>query len=229
MLNRRAQLKRFRLVTYIVISLAAVITVRLFYFSIINRDNAFEQMEEESLEKKTVRALRGRILSANGKVLVESRRLLKLVLSHRIQSHQLSTYLAILEKELGLKRRDLMIKISRMSQSEDVILHENLSLDQMKKFVKVFGVNRDLRIKMSFSRKTLVKDIKNKLGKVKLVDGNYVGVSGFEKVYNEQLRGQDLIYETLVDKSGDVILKTFNEVQKLQTGQDIFLKEEEWP
>ena len=229
MLNRRAQLKRFRLVTYIAISLAAVITVRLFYFSIINRDNAFEQMEEESLEKKTVRALRGRILSANGKVLVESRRLLKLVLSHRIQSHQLSTYLAILEKELGLKRRDLMIKISRMSQSEDVILHENLSLDQMKKFVKVFGVNRDLFIKMSFSRKTLVKDIKNKLGKVKLVDGNYVGVSGFEKVYNEQLRGQDLIYETLVDKSGDVILKTFNEVQKLQTGQDIFLKEEEWP
>ena len=107
-----------------------------------------------------------------------------------------------------------MIKISRMSQSEDVILHENLSLDQMKKFVKVFGVNRDLLIKMSFSRKTLVKDFKNKLGKVKLVDGNYVGVSGFEKVYNEQLRGQDLIYETLVDKSGDVILKTFNEVQK---------------
>ncbi|MCH2206451.1 MAG: hypothetical protein MK132_11335 [Lentisphaerales bacterium] len=186
-------------------------------------------MEQESLEKKTVRALRGRILSADGKVLVESNRQLKLILSHRIQSHQLSAYLAILEKEIGLKRRDLMIKISRMSQSENVVLHENLSLDQMKKFVKVFGVNRDLFIKMSFSRKKMVKDRKNMIGEVQLVDGNYVGVSGLEKKYNQQLRGQDLVYETLVDKRGDVILKTFNEIQKLQTGQDIFLKEEEWP
>lgn len=224
-----AQLKRFRLVTKIAIGLAAVISVRLFYFSIINRSSAFDQMEQESLEKKTVKALRGRILSAEGKVLVESRRFGQLILSSRVQSHQLSAYLMILEKELGLKRRDVMIRVSRAKDSEDILLKDKMTLDEMKKFADIFGVNKDLFIKMKFTREKLVKDKYGKLGKVELVDGNYVGVSGYERKYNQQLRGQDFIYETLVDKRGEVILKTFNEVQKLQSGQDIFLTEEEWP
>ena len=186
-------------------------------------------MEQESLEKRTVKALRGRILSADGEVLVESKRIGRLILSSHIHSHQLSAYLAILEKEMGFKRRDMMMKISRSKDSEDVVLKDVLSLDEMKKFAKVFGVSKDIFVQMSFSRKRLVKDRKGKLGSVKFIDGNYVGVSGYEKKYNEQLRGKDLIYETLVDKKGEVILKTFNEIQKLQTGQDIFLTEEEWP
>ena len=119
MMVRGAHFKRFQLITYIAIFWAAVITVRLFYFSIINRDNAFSQMEKESLEKKTVRALRGRILSADGTVLVQSKRVSRLVLSHRVQSHQLSAFLHILEKELNLNRRQMMIKIAKAKNKQD--------------------------------------------------------------------------------------------------------------
>jgi cell division protein FtsI/penicillin-binding protein 2 len=224
-----AHFKRFKFIMFFLTLWAAVITVRLFYFSIINREQALVQMEHESLERKTIRALRGRIMSVDGDVLVRSKHIAQLVLSHKIQSHQLSALLIILEKEMKIKRRDAMLKVFKAPARTDVILKENLSLQEITQFSKSLGVNSYLKIKMTFFREQLVKDKQGRFGETIFEAGNFVGVSGYEKKYNELLRGQDLIYEVMVDKRGEVILKTFNELQKQEQGKDVFLTEKEWP
>ncbi|MCM8535663.1 MAG: hypothetical protein NE334_06990 [Lentisphaeraceae bacterium] len=229
MTKGEAQLKRFRIITTIAILWATVLAVRLFYFSIINRETSLDKMESEGVERRTLRAMRGRILSADGQVLVESIRKSSLILSHRVQSHQLSGFLSILAKEMGFKRRDIMIKVGRTKDNKDIILKESMSLEDVKKFSQVFGVNPILFIKMSFERKVLTKKYKSKIGQVRKVDGQFVGVSGFEEKYDASLKGQDLIYEAMVDKRGKLIPETFSEIQKLISGKDVFLTEKEWP
>ena len=51
MQSPEAHYGRFRFIMLLVTLWATVITVRLFYFSIINRESAFVQMEDESLER----------------------------------------------------------------------------------------------------------------------------------------------------------------------------------
>jgi cell division protein FtsI/penicillin-binding protein 2 len=218
--------KRFRILLYIFVCWASVITVRLFYFSIINRESAFNKMEIESLEKGRVRAMRGRILSHDGKVLVSSRRVSNLCLKTNIDSDQLNGLVEILDKELKIMRRQVMVKLANCGNKKFISLKRDLSTKQIDDFSKLFLRNSTIFIKMEFKRGP---NNDPRIGEVALKDGVYVGTSGYEKKYDKLLRGQDLIYEVMVDKQNKVIDKTFNEISKMIPGQDVYLTKEEWP
>ena len=217
---------RFRILKTVFIIWASVIAVRLFYFSVINREVAFQKMETESLETGIIRAMRGRILTHDGKVLASTRRLSNLCLSTQIDSSQLNSLAEILDKELKIMRRQVMIRLANSGDKDFIILKKDLSTQEIEKVSNLFNRNKTIFVRMEFIRDYSADA---KVGAVELVDGAMVGVNGFEKKYDDLLRGQDLVYEVMVDRQNRVIEKTFNEKSELVPGQDVYLSEKEWP
>lgn len=217
--------QRFRFILIIFLLWAFVISGRLFYFSIINRESAFGKMETESQKRKRVRAMRGRILSHDGTVVASSRRISMLCMKTDIKPDQLNSLVEILYKELKIMRRQVMVTLANSGNEKFIVLRRNLTSSQIDVFSKFFVGNDYLYIKMDFKRD--VAGISP--GKIVLRDGVYVGVSGFEKKYDAILRGQDLIFEIMVDRQNREIEKTYNEISPLKTEQDVYLSKEEWP
>jgi len=217
---------RFNVVLSAILIWAVLLSVRLFYFSVIDREDSFSQMATESLEKGKIRAMRGRILSADGDVLAFSRRKTALHIKVDIGGSQLNNLVAILEKEMKLGRRQILMKLANSTRTDSVVIADNLSPKQIERFSRYFTRNSSVFLKMSFERIYNTKS--KKVGRTLVDDGQLRGISGFEEKYNEQLQGQDLIYEAMVDRQNRVIEKTYREISKMIPGRDIHLTEEEW-
>jgi len=215
--------RRFRLIIYIFGIWAAVITVRLFYFSIVNRDKAFDAMESESLEKRRIPAFRGSLYSASGVMLVKSIREADLCLNSQLEAHQLSGLLEILKKELGLSRALVMNKISVAPNLKAVVLKKNISQQEIERFARYFMRDKYLFVKMR-ERRENQKEAYRRYGR-RLESRLRL----FEKKYAERLSGSDLIYEAMLDKHGKILPKTYREIQAFKKGQDVYLTKEEWP
>lgn len=218
---------RFNIVLSAVLVWAVLLTVRLFYFSVVDRETSFSQMATESLEKGRIRAMRGRILSADGDVLAYSIRKTALHIRVDISGSQLNSLVEILEKEMKLARRRILMKLANAQNVSSVVIAENLSPEQIEKFSRYFTRNPSVFLKMSFERIYNTKS--SKLGRTVVENGQLKGISGYEEKYNSLLEGQDLIYEVMVDRQNKVIEKTYLEISRMTPGRDIHLTEEEWP
>ena len=218
---------RFNIILSAALIWAGLISIRLFYFTVSKRDAAFTKMNTESLEKGRIKAMRGRILSSEGEILAYSKRISTLNLKTDISSNMLNGLVEILEKELGLSRRQLLMKLSNANGKSSVVIADNLLAKEIEELSKYFSKNSDVFIKMNFERVYNARS--KKLGKTAVEDGEIVGISGFEAKYDHMLKGTDLVYEVMVDRQNQVIEKTFKEISKLKPGRDIHLTEEEWP
>lgn len=218
---------RFNIILSVALIWAGFLSVRLFYFSIIKREHSFTQMQSESQEKGRIRAMRGRILSADGDLLAYTQRITALHIRSNISSNQLNSLVEILEKEMGISRRKVLVKLANAGQEESVVIADNLNADFITRFSKYFTRNSAVFLKMNFKR--VYNSKSRKIGAVESIDGQLIGISGFEKKYDQLLKGQDLIYEVMVDRQNRVIEKTYTEVSKMTPGRDIHLTEEEWP
>ncbi|MCM8528410.1 MAG: hypothetical protein NE327_17940 [Lentisphaeraceae bacterium] len=217
---------RFNVLLAALLIWAGLLSIRLFYFTVINRSSAFSVMESESVEKGRIRAMRGRILSEDGKVLAYSKRTTSLNISTSISGDQLNSLVEILEKELRLPRRQVLVKMAN-AKGGAVTLAENLSSKEISRFSRYFAKNSSVFLKMDFERIYTVKS--GKLGRTAVEDGQLIGISGFESKYDDLLTGQDLVYEVMVDRQNKVIEKTYKEISKMEPGRDIHLSEKEWP
>lgn len=217
---------RFNVLLAALLIWAGLLSIRLFYFTVSNRDTAFSQMETESFEKGRIRAMRGRILSADGDVLAFTKRSTSLNIKTHISGSQLNSLVEILEKELKLPRRSILVKMAN-AQGSSVTLAENLGSKQIAQFSKYFAKNSSVFLKMSFER--IYNTRSRKLGVTANENGQLIGISGFEAKYDELLTGRDLVYEVMVDRQNKMIEKTYREVSNLEPGRDIHLTEKEWP
>ena len=218
---------RFNIVLSVVLIWAVLLTVRLFYFSVIDREDSFSQMASESLEKGRIRAMRGRILSADGDVLAYSRRKTSLHIKADINGSRLNSLVEILEKEMKLPRRKILMKLANSRKTTSVEIAADLKPDQIDRFGRYFTRNSSVFLKTSFERVYTSKS--KKIGRTVVEDGQLLGVSGYEEKYNNLLQGKDFIYEAMVDRQNKIIDKTFREISKMVPGRDIHLTEEEWP
>ena len=217
---------RFNVLLAALLIWAGLLSIRLFYFTVVNRTTSFSQMEIESLEKGRIRAMRGRILSAEGEVLAYSKRITSLNIKTSISGNQLNSLVEILEKELKLPRRNVLVKMAN-AKGSSVTLAENLSSKEITQFSRYFAKNSSVFLKMDFKRIYNAKS--KKIGQTAVDDGQQIGISGFESKYDDLLTGQDLVYEVMVDRQNKVIEKTYKEISKMVPGRDIHLTEKEWP
>ena len=208
---------------------AVLISGRLFYFMVVKREKSFTQMEKESLKKGRLRALRGSLLSPEGKVLAWSTRHTALYLKSGTEPGRIPVILSALEREFGFERRELIDSLRRADGQSEILLREDLSPDELNRVGEIFGKNGPLSVRTYFKRHRVRGRQGRRIGSLHIVDGSHRGLNGFEKKYDRQLRGSDLVYEVMVDRQGRVLEKTYHETSPLKRGEDIRLSREEWP
>lgn len=217
---------RFQILLLFLFLWATLISGRLLYFSIFVKAESQQQMEELSLEKGRIRAMRGSLLSADGKLLAYTVRQSSIHLKTSIDSNQLNNLLEILENEMGLSRRKILMKLAYANNAETIVIAENIDTEMISRFSENFTNNPALFVKMSFKRIYTTND--KRIGEVRLVDGQLEGISGYEKKYDQLLKGEDWLYEVMLDRRHQFIEKTFKEISPMKSGIDVHLSPQEW-
>lgn len=65
--------------------------------------------------------------------------------------------------------------------------------------------------------------LQREIGEVLQRHGVEIGISGYEKAHDGLLRGRPGIFRVMVDPHGEWLMETWEKVQEMQTGYDVFL------
>jgi penicillin-binding protein 2 len=191
---------RYRIVTYIVLAVAFVFLVRLFQLQVIEKKYQYEA-EKNALRRITEHPARGLIYDRNDTLLVYNDAAYDLmVVPNEIRKFDTADLCRILDisKEDLMKRIARARKYSRMTPSlvaQQMSKSDYGSLqEKLYRFPGFFVQNRTLR----HYPKPIAAHILGYVGEVdeKVLEeeeyyqlGDYIGISGIEKSYEQELRG----------------------------------------
>lgn len=203
---------------------ASVLLVRLFMIMVVNRDAHLERVAAASQRVGTLPASRGRILDHNGVPLAWSIRSLSLHYSVASESsvvradiEQLAQVCAIDVDETMARAQDMLggtLVVKESLQADDVV-----QLDAFRRQNPRFVVRSDYRREYSVTDPL----IRRRLGTTQTVAGREVGVSGWEKEYDERLAGTAGRYRVMVDRSGVWLPETWEQITAPQPGDDVYV------
>lgn len=195
----------------IIIASAVVILLRLFYIQVID-DSYYLSAENNVLRKVIIYPARGVILDRNSKVLVQNEPVYDLLVTPR-EVKEIDTALFCelvdIDKEGFIKRFN---KAKSYSPYKASIFEKQLSAqvyaalqEHLYKFRGFYVQNRTVRNYpdsiaaqfLGYINEVTDKDIERSKGFYK--PGDYIGVSGVERAYEELLRGQRGVQNLMVD------------------------------
>ena len=195
----------------IIIAAAVVILLRLFYIQVID-DSYYLSAENNVLRKVIVYPARGVILDRNSKVLVQNEPVYDLLVTPReVKDIDTALFCELIDidKEGFIKR---FAKAKSYSPYKASIFEKQLSAEtyarlqeQLYKFRGFYIQNRTVRNYpdsiaaqfLGYINEVTDKDIERSEGFYK--PGDYIGVSGVERAYEDLLRGQRGIQNLMVD------------------------------
>lgn len=195
----------------IIIAAAVVILLRLFYIQVID-DSYYLSAENNVLRKVIVYPARGVILDRNSKVLVQNEPVYDLLVTPReVKDIDTALFCELIDidKEGFIKR---FAKAKSYSPYRASIFEKQLSAEtyarlqeQLYKFRGFYIQNRTVRNYpdsiaaqfLGYINEVTDKDIERSDGFYK--PGDYIGVSGVERAYEDLLRGQRGVQNLMVD------------------------------
>ena len=210
--------KRFRHVRLFFILWAAAMAVRLFYFGVIARPKIVQEMQGTMVQLVTIPAKRGRILNSRKKDIASSIRYIDLYIEKK---GSLEHDVEIFNLDIPLDIAAVLRRARRVKEGK-VLLKKNITAEEYSLFEKKF--NHLPYTSRYYFRRLVDRRYKNKVGSVGKIDGVECGLSGLEKKYDHRLRGQDLVYQILVDRKGKEIKGSYRELKALRSGYDVYLK-----
>lgn len=195
----------------IIIAAAAVILLRLFYIQVID-DSYYLSAENNVLRKIVIYPARGVILDRNSEVLVQNEPVYDLMVTPREVKEMDTTLfceLVGIDKE-GFDKR--FLKAKNYSPYKASIFEKQLSAEtyarlqeHLYEFRGFYVQNRTVRNYpdsiaaqfLGYINEVTEKDIERSNGFYR--PGDYIGVSGVERAYEELLRGQRGVQNVMVD------------------------------
>ncbi|MCK5845343.1 MAG: hypothetical protein KAG97_11590, partial [Victivallales bacterium] len=187
---------------------------RLFYFTVWARPEYLRSVERLSGRSGVIPSLRGRLLSVDGHVLAWSVIRTDICLKSIPASDQAR---ALLQRRI----REFAPEFLLSSAVEGVILIKELSPEKEMRLFPLVSTTSELLFVKRVSRETRKDGDWTFVGAVEWRDGRFVGINGYEKEYDERLRGRDGKYQVMVDRRGRWIPGTWKEIAKTSNGEDV--------
>lgn len=215
-------------ISYIFCFIFIVIVVRLLYLQAHLQEKLFLKSQKNFLRTEKIDSLRGNILDCKGRILATNRPANNLFW-FGTGKHILTEEQEFIIKNLGeILGRPLTSSslYSAIKQTEkhvrQLLLAEDISYEQLSKIVERFPQHPNLVIKQQGKRfyphKNIGSHIIGYLGSVKYQEG---GKMGFEKLYEETLKGEHGVLLKIINSYGRSLEQ--REIKKALIGQDLQL------
>ena len=199
---------RFKVLVYLFLLWGVIIVARTFYLSVIKRDDILFLANKIAKFNGKLPSLRGRILAKDGKVLVYNKNYFTLLL-------QASDVILSIEEEYQIEKI-----IGPFNIDDSLILKKNLSVKEIIKLEEIIKSGVPLKIKI------VSKRVCHPSKAVEFFAGmqnDNVGISGWEKEFDDILKGENGKFTVLLDRRRNWIASTFKVLKSRIAGKDVTL------
>ena len=178
-----------------------------------------QEADNTSAHHGELSAIRGRIYDENDRLLAWSERSYDLILKARGTPEE--------EKHLQrLLKKNFNFTLPGKETTLPIIIKYALTGDELEKADDLAEKYPSLAVELRWERRCSAID--PRLGKVRQTGGTEEGISGWEKKFNDRLRGKEGTFSVMCDRRGRWMNSTFRIITPPQSGEDIYLSEEHY-
>lgn len=198
---------------------AAVIVLRMLFLAASGGSAYRAESSNIAEEKGRLPAIRGRIFDKNNSLLAWSERSYDLILKVRGTPEE--------EKHLQrLLKKNFNFTLPGKETTLPIIIKYALTGDELEKADDLAEKYPSLAVELRWERRCSATD--PRLGEVRQTGGTEEGISGWEKEFNDRLRGREGTFSVMCDRRGRWMNSTFRIITPPQSGEDIYLSEEHY-
>lgn len=193
--NRTFHRKKVWLVFFICFFIMAGLIGRLVYLMGFRSDYYYEKAQELHERERDIKAARGRILDAKGKVLADNRTVCTVSVIHS-QIKEPEKVISVLAQELEMKEEDIRKRVEKVSSIERIKTNVEKETGDAIREYGLSGVKVDEDYKRYYPYGSLASKVLGFTG------GDNQGIIGLEVKYEEVLKGEAGKILTTTDARG---------------------------
>lgn len=193
--NRTFHRKKVWLVFFICFFIMAGLIGRLVYLMGFRSDYYYEKAQELHERERDIKAARGRILDAKGKVLADNRTVCTVSVIHS-QIKEPEKVISVLAKELEMEEEDIRKRVEKVSSIERIKTNVEKETGDAIREYGLSGVKVDEDYKRYYPYGSLASKVLGFTG------GDNQGIIGLEVKYEEALKGEAGKILTTTDARG---------------------------
>ncbi len=189
---------------------------RLAYLMIFQSEYYTMKAKELHERERSIKAARGRIIDANGKILADNKTVCTISVIHNQITDQ-EEVIAMLCKELGLSEEYVRKRVKKYSSIEKIKSNVDKSIGDAIRAYDLAGVKVDEDYKRYYPYDSLASKVLGFTG------GDNQGIIGLEVIYEEYLQGEAGTILTVTDAKGVEVAEAGEERVEPIDGQDLYI------
>ena len=189
---------------------------RLAYLMIFQSEYYTMKAKELHERERSIKAARGRIIDANGKILADNKTVCTISVIHNQITDQ-EEVIAMLCKELGLSEDYVRKRVEKYSSIEKIKSNVDKSIGDAIRAYDLAGVKVDEDYKRYYPYDSLASKVLGFTG------GDNQGIIGLEVIYEEYLQGEAGTILTVTDAKGVEVAEAGEERIEPVDGQDLYI------
>ncbi|MDE6882178.1 MAG: peptidoglycan glycosyltransferase [Lachnospiraceae bacterium] len=189
---------------------------RLAYLMIFQSEYYTMKARELHERERSIKAARGRIIDANGKILADNKTVCTISVIHN-QVTDPEEVIAVLCKELGLSEDYVRKRVEKYSSIEKIKSNVDKSTGDTIRAYDLAGVKVDEDYKRYYPYDSLASKVLGFTG------GDNQGIIGLEVIYEEYLQGEAGTILTVTDAKGVEVAEAGEERVEPIDGRDLYI------
>lgn len=189
---------------------------RLAYLMIFQSEYYTMKAKELHERERSIKAARGRIVDANGKILADNKTVCTISVIHNQITDQ-EEVIVMLCKELGLSEDYVRKRVEKYSAIEKIKSNVDKSIGDKIRSYDLAGVKVDEDYKRYYPYDSLASKVLGFTG------GDNQGIIGLEVIYEEYLQGEAGTILTVTDAKGVEVAEAGEERVEPVDGQDLYI------
>lgn len=203
-------------VMFLCMTVFAVLMGRLVYLMVFQSEYYTMRAKELHERERSIKAARGRIIDANGKILADNKTVCTISVIHSQITDQ-EEVIAVLCKELGLSEEYVRKRVEKYSSIEKIKSNVDKSVGDAIRAYDLAGVKVDEDYKRYYPYDSLGSKVLGFTG------GDNQGIIGLEVIYEEYLQGEAGTILTVTDAKGVEVAEEGEERVEPVGGQDLYI------
>ena len=194
----------------------AVLMGRLVYLMVFRSEYYTMKAKELHERERSIKAARGRIIDANGKILADNKTVCTISVIHS-QIKDQEEVIDVLCRELGLSEEYVRKRVEKYSSIEKIKSNVDKSVGDAIRAYDLAGVKVDEDYKRYYPYDSLGSKVLGFTG------GDNQGIIGLEVIYEEYLQGESGTILTVTDAKGVEVAEAGEERVEPIEGKDLYI------